>query len=139
MTFSYLDSCPQCTKEAWDVITYNGDTLSEIFPSFTNPNCDFYWIQQQSSFPSSGQPGQLFVNTNNPGVPYAWNPLITNWDPTLGSLIVNNFKEYTLQGLYKQRLFDVLQTHVTFIQANLYAPLHRWKYNTMTYNTCSCN
>lgn len=144
MTFSYLDSCPQCTKEAWNVITYNGNTLSQIFPSFTNPNCDFYWVEQSSSFPVTGQAGQLFILEGG-GDTYAWNPIGQNWDMNLGLLIVNNFlsetnqQGETLVNAYKRTLIDFMLSHIPFIQANLYAPLHRWKYNTMTYNTCSCN
>lgn len=138
MTFSYLDSCPQCSKEAWNVITHNGSTLSQIFPTFTNPNCDFYWIEKSSSFPSSGLPGQLFILEGS-GDTYAWNPSNGTWDSGLGSLIVDNFKEYALQNTYKIKLGEVLIGHTVFIQSNLYAPLHRWKYNTIRYNGCSCS
>ena len=143
MTFSNLESCPQCSKEAWTVITYNGDTLSEIFPSFTNPNCDFYWIEQSDVFPTVGQPGQLFINTNYQ-VTYAWNPNTNSWDSDLGSLIVDNFLSdrnqsgSLLTNAYKRKLNEFMLSHMPFIQANLYIPLHRWKYNTIEYNNCNC-
>jgi hypothetical protein len=144
MTFSNLESCPQCSKEAWTVITYNGDTLSEIFPSFTNPNCDFYWIEQSDVFPTVGQPGQLFNNTNYPGDTYAWNPSADSWDLGLGSLIVDNFLSDTnqlgnlLTNEYKRKLNEFMQAHLPLVQANLYAPLHRWKYDVIDYNACNC-
>lgn len=144
MTFTNLISCPQCSKEAWNVITYNGNTLSQIFPSLTNPNCDFYWVEQSNQFPVTGQAGQLFTLEGS-GDTYAWNPSGQNWDINLGLLIVDNFlsdtnqQGDTLVNEYKRCLNDFMMSHIVFLEANLYIPLHRWKYNTMTYNTCSCN
>jgi len=144
MTFTNLMSCPQCSKEAWNVITYNGDTLSEIFPSLTNPSCDFYWLEQSNSFPITGQAGQLFILEGSSDT-YAWNPTSQNWDINLGLLIVNNFLSdtnqagETLVSEYKRYLNDFIQAHLPFLEANLYIPLHRWKYNTIRYNHCSCD
>lgn len=138
MTFSYIEGCPACTKQIWNVVIYNGYTLDQIFPDLTSPNCNFYYIPQSNTFPSVGQQGQLFINTNQPGFTYAWNPMISDWDPGLGNAIVNFVLDSDLQNEYKIKLNDFMSSHIVFIESNFYAPFHRWKYNTIHYNHCGC-
>jgi hypothetical protein len=139
MTFSHIEGCPACTKEIWNVVIYNGYTLDQIFPTLSSPNCFFYYVPQSDTFPTVGQPGQLFINTNQPNITYAWNPMISSWDSGLGLAIVDNVLDLDLQDEYRRKLNEFMMSHITFIQSNLYAPFHRWKYNTIRYNHCGCN
>jgi len=142
MTFSHIEGCPECTKEIWNVVIYDGKTLDQIFPTLNSSNCYFYYIPQSDTFPTVGQPGQLFINTNDPGTTYAWYPgpgSSGSWDSNLGYEITTNVLDLDLQNEYRIKLNDFMMSHITFIESNLYVPFHRWKYNTIRYNHCGCS
>lgn len=144
MNYNNLWSCPECSTRIWSEVQWpqlNNQTLAERFPTIdVYTGSIFVWIDPVpfGKTPPAGEPGQFLKWATDPLDPnnfgeYCWDPVTNSWSSTLMTIMYSiTTQNNARRDAWYRALLEVILSQKSFLYANDYLLLHRFKYD-LTY------